>query len=126
MTAITQFVSFRGRISRKTFWLTWLALFGINLAVGLLIGLVSRSNQDVSRVLYLLWLPLCIYMSLPMQAKRWHDRGKSGWMILVNFIPIVGPLWALIELGFLRGTPITNRYGESPLAPAVVSAPPTT
>jgi hypothetical protein len=33
-------------------------------------------------------------------------------MILINFIPVVGLIWALVELGFRKGTSGPNRYGE--------------
>jgi uncharacterized membrane protein YhaH (DUF805 family) len=72
--------------------------------------------------------------------KRLHDRDKSGWWILLFY---VGPfvlngisatsesdlvssflalasfaitIWALVELGFLRGTVGPNQYGPDPLA----------
>jgi uncharacterized membrane protein YhaH (DUF805 family) len=69
--------------------------------------------------------------------KRLHDRDKSGWWVLVFYllpgvIGNIGPytgldfvfqlaslslsLWALVELGFLRGTSGQNRYGFDPLA----------
>ena len=51
-----------------------------------------------------------------MQVKRWHDRGKSGWWVLIALIPLVGPIWAIIETGFLPGTSGPNEYGPDPLA----------
>jgi len=48
-----------------------------------------------------------------IQIRRWHDRDKSGWWVFIGFIPIIGPLWTLIELGFLPGTPGPNHYGEA-------------
>jgi hypothetical protein len=51
------------------------------------------------------------------QAKRWHDRDKSAWWVLVYFIPIIGWLWSFIVAGFLRGTSGYNRFGPDPLAP---------
>jgi hypothetical protein len=38
-------------------------------------------------------------------------------MVLINLIPIIGWIWAIIELFFLRGTPGPNVYGPDPLAP---------
>ena len=52
-----------------------------------------------------LWLALCV--------KRYQDLDKSGWWSLVGFIPIIGPIWILIELGLMKGTPGHNRYGPS-------------
>jgi uncharacterized membrane protein YhaH (DUF805 family) len=51
-------------------------------------------------------------------VKRYHDRNKSGWWILIVFVPVIGGLWYFIECGFLRGTPGPNTYGPDPLAAA--------
>ena len=29
-------------------------------------------------------------------VKRWHDRDKSGWWIMIGVIPIIGSFWVLI------------------------------
>ena len=55
-----------------------------------------------------------LWPSLALQVKRWHDRDKSGWFVLVNLIPFIGWLWTLIECGFLDGTQGPNRFGPSP------------
>jgi len=49
-------------------------------------------------------------------VKRYHDRDKSGWWVLIIFLPVIGALWYLIECGFLRGTDGNNAYGPDPLA----------
>jgi uncharacterized membrane protein YhaH (DUF805 family) len=53
--------------------------------------------------------------SLAIYVKRWHDRGKSGWWVLIVFVPIIGYLWLLIECGFLAGDDGPNEYGPDPL-----------
>jgi len=55
-----------------------------------------------------------IWATLAVNCKRWHDLNKSGWWSLINLIPIVGQIWLFIELGFLKGTPGSNRFGEDP------------
>ena len=50
-----------------------------------------------------------------VHIKRFHDRDKSGWWVLIVLIPIIGAIWLLIELGFLKGTLGPNRFG-SPVA----------
>jgi uncharacterized membrane protein YhaH (DUF805 family) len=61
-----------------------------------------------------------LYPSLAVAAKRFHDRDKSGWWVLIIFIPIVGIIWYIVELGCLPGTPGPNRFGSDPLgAPAL-------
>ncbi|MEO0416282.1 MAG: DUF805 domain-containing protein, partial [Verrucomicrobiota bacterium] len=57
---------------------------------------------------------LLFWISLAVSVKRWHDRGKSGLWVLVNFIPVVGGLWELIECGCLDGDYGKNQYGLDP------------
>jgi uncharacterized membrane protein YhaH (DUF805 family) len=105
--------SFDGRINRGKFWLGIAVLYAIPWVAFMLAAMANSS--------LLWWLAsvvvlILIWPGLAISIKRWHDRGKSGWWILISFIPLIGPLWALIETGFLPGTPGTNRYGPDPLA----------
>ncbi|MBK1832874.1 DUF805 domain-containing protein [Roseibacillus ishigakijimensis] len=65
-------------------------------------------------VAFLLYIPAA-WVSFAAMSKRFHDRGKSGWMALVCLIPWVGGIWILIECGCLVGTPGPNPYGSDPL-----------
>jgi uncharacterized membrane protein YhaH (DUF805 family) len=107
------FFSFKGRIARRIWWLYGVAaLLGLYvLGVALLrIGGMPPNPANTLMNLLLLWPALAV------SVKRWHDRNKSGWWVLVNLIPLVGWLWGLVENGFLRGTPGPNRFGDEPLA----------
>ena len=55
-----------------------------------------------------------LWVDLAVSVKRWHDRDKSGWMLLIGLIPLVGLVWTLIECGFLDGERGPNQFGESP------------
>jgi len=48
-------------------------------------------------------------------VKRCHDRDKSGWWILLSVVPVIGWIWAIIELGCLKGADGPDRYGPDPL-----------
>ena len=52
-----------------------------------------------------------ILPGLAIAVRRLHDTNKSGWFFLINFIPIVGPIWFLI-LMLTKGDTYTNNYGE--------------
>jgi len=103
--------SFRGRVSRQQFWLMFLLSLPF-------ITAASVVNGDFERVTA--W-PGCLFLlpilwpGLAVSVKRWHDRDKSGWWYLINFIPLVGAIWALVENGFLKGTTGQNRFGPDPL-----------
>jgi len=107
-------ISFEGRIGRKTYWMCFLAFIGI----ALVLGIASAFLGKAAIILQLLLLIPMIWCGLAIQAKRWHDRDKSAWWILIGLLPIIGPIWALVENGFLRGTEGDNRFGADPLAGA--------
>lgn len=105
--------AFDGRINRAKFWTGIVVMWAVMWILAILAGLVdSWFMWTVFSIVAL----LIIWPSLAISIKRWHDRDKSGWWVLIGFIPLVGPIWALVETGFLPGTPGTNEYGPDPLA----------
>ena len=103
--------SFKGRISRLPFWVFTLASMTIALIPAFFIyGVGTDQAENFVNISSLIFL----WPALAVQAKRWHDRDKSAWWILINLVPLVGFIWALVENGFLRGTGATNRFGEAP------------
>jgi uncharacterized membrane protein YhaH (DUF805 family) len=59
---------------------------------------------------------LLTWMWIAIDVKRYHDRDRSGWWLLLLLIPVLGPLWLFVVLGFLKGTEGENRFGADPLA----------
>ena len=126
------FTSFDGRIGRQTWWLglivllvlQWIVMFVLSLVFGIsMMGNMDPNNPEAMgmamgamSVPFIIVLLIFLWPALALYAKRWHDRGKSGWWTLILLIPIIGGLWALIELGFLRGTEGPNQYGPDPVA----------
>ena len=118
--------SFQGRINRAKFWLVHVVIWVVVLVVfGAILGSAAVSSdpqaalQSVGVVGGLILLAvyiLALWIGLAIAAKRWHDRNKSGWWVLIAFVPVIGGLWYLIECGFLRGTAGPNTYGADPLA----------
>lgn len=108
--------SFEGRISRREFWLASLSVWLTLLVPVLLIDAIYGHRPPmVHKFAPLFFEFLSLWMFLAVQAKRWQDRDKSRAWVFINFFPpIIGPIWALIETGFLRGTPGPNEYGEDP------------
>jgi uncharacterized membrane protein YhaH (DUF805 family) len=82
-------------------------------AVAALLALALGDSPLTALLAFLLAIPAA-WANLALQAKRWHDRDKSGWWILVNLVPLVGGLWSFVETGLLPGTPGPNQFGESP------------
>ncbi len=104
--------SFKGRIPRKTYWYSALGMILASFVLMFLVALLTGGNESaISVIMLILYIPL-IWVSLAIQVKRWHDRNKSGWWVLISFVPLIGPIWALIENGFLAGDEAENRFGQ--------------
>lgn len=105
---------FKGRIPRRNFWAVSLITTVIFYGAVILLTVNAPENSPVpGLVILVLEIPL-VWISLAVQIKRWHDRDKSGWWVFINFIPIIGGIWAFVELGCLRGTIGSNQYGPDP------------
>lgn len=150
MDLTTLLFSFNGRINRGKYWLAVLIYFLV--WVAFIAGTVSWLGGFNADRLFsfvgtglLLWVVAiglflaCAWSGVVTGIKRLHDRGKSGWWIVVFWL---GPsalsgigstshastsfvfhlagfavsVWAFVELGCLRGTAGPNEYGPDPLA----------
>lgn len=129
--------SFQGRIGRKTFWM-WNVTYYI-LIVGFMAG-INVLFPAVAHLLLPLFLIVVLIPDLAITAKRWHDRNKSNWWLLMNVPLIAGRLsapasdpsqltqattlqlivsivalicgaWIFIECGLLKGSQGDNQYG---------------
>ena len=101
--------SFRGRINRQKWWLMIIEIIRIFVClIATVFSIVTSSG-----VLFGLGHILSLWC-LALDTKRWHDRNKSAWRVLIGFLPII-QIWAFVELGFLKGTEGPNRFGSDPL-----------
>jgi uncharacterized membrane protein YhaH (DUF805 family) len=112
------FTSFEGRIGRQSMWMGIIVLIVISIIIAVLDSILGTRTENGIGILGALFSLAAIYPSLALYAKRWHDRGKSGWWSLILLVPIIGALWVLIELGFLPGIEGPNQYGADPVAVA--------
>jgi uncharacterized membrane protein YhaH (DUF805 family) len=117
-----QLFSFSGRLNRAPYWIlyiaTWLVLGAIIFATGGAAAVHGGQAGGGSAIGGLISLVVCIawiWIALALNIKRFHDRDKSGWWVLIGLIPVIGALWILIECGFLPGTPGDNRFGSNPV-----------
>lgn len=88
-----------------TFWnaqlFIWLAFYVLFNCINLFIGY----HYTIAIYPLLYWALYCT------AAKRLHDRNRSGWLLLLTLVPILGPLWLFLQLGFRKGTPERNKHG---------------
>jgi uncharacterized membrane protein YhaH (DUF805 family) len=103
---------FEGRSSRREFWSFLLALWIVAVVVAFTLRAVAPDlliavSFPVLLVEYLL--------SLAVAVRHLHDTARSGWMLLVSMIPLIGLLILLVWFA-TASDPGANRYGPNPLA----------
>lgn len=102
---------FDGRLPRGRFWLgSLLAWAGFAL---LFAALEASAGRAATLVLY----PPFFWLLGLLLVRRLHDRGRSARALLVLLVPLLGPLWVVVETALRRGQAGDNRYGRDPLAP---------
>lgn len=100
------YFDFNGRARRKEYWMFTLVNVILVVVVGLVAGMIKQPWISSVFALALL-LP-----ALGVGARRLHDIGKSGWLLLVALIPLVG-LYLLYLLA-QDGNRGPNAYGPDP------------
>ena len=111
-------LSFRGRINRAKFWGVFLGAMALIALVSVMVYSVVENAEPSTVALGILVLTVIAFawISLANQVKRWHDLDFTGWMVLINLIPYLGGLVAIIWLGCVKGTGGPNSYGPDPLS----------
>ena len=121
--------SFKGRINRAAWWLLNLPIFAIFAISVVINNFPAKISLGFIPLLALVWVHLAV------TAKRLHDKDKPTWWVLLHFIPLIGiffllsaqltsgwstviyliaiitNLWAIFELGFIKGTQGGNQFG---------------
>ena len=103
-TCYKKFFDFSGRASKSEYW--WFQLYN---AIIYLLTFVFEGD------LTLLFSILIIANIIPIWAaavRRVHDSDKSGWMVLISVIPIIG-LYVIVLL-IQDGSKGKNRFGAKP------------
>lgn len=114
LETLNKYFVFEGRARRKEYWffvlfyyiLYFLFVFGDAL-LGLHIGETEFGFLTASYIL-LMFIP-----GISVAVRRLHDTGKSGFMIFINFVPLIGIFWFLF-LMIKEGDYGRNQFGDNP------------
>ncbi|ATF11314.1 DUF805 domain-containing protein [Brevibacillus sp. HB1.2] len=106
-SVLKKYVAFEGRARRQEYWMFTL----FNIIVSMVIALVDYLIGTGS-ILGMIYSLAVLLPSLSVTARRLHDTGKSGWWILLSFIPLIGAIVLLIFL--CKDGEGDNKYGANP------------
>lgn len=112
-----QLFSWRGRSGRATFWWTLIALKLTFLV--LFVFLRAEAGLASTLVLY----PPFFWILGALLARRLRDRGRAPAWLLVLLVPVLGPLWLLVEAGFRRAPPARTSTARTRSRPIPTTSP---
>ena len=92
------------------FLINCIVSFGLGFAGGALTAMTDSSIFSIIPLIYSLGV---LIPGIAVTIRRLHDTGKSGWYLLVSFIPLIGPL-ALLYFMVIDSAPGNNEYGPNP------------
>lgn len=105
---VEKYYDFTGRARRSEFWqfiLCYWIVDAVLTALGRHIGFFNIISSIVALAL--------LVPSLAVGARRLHDIGKSGWLQLFFFLPIIG--WILLIVWWAKDSqPGSNDFGPNP------------
>jgi uncharacterized membrane protein YhaH (DUF805 family) len=143
---LTTVFVFKGRIGRRRYWsLTLLYMSALAVGVAAFIAtsilLEAKPTDVLAPVMVGIGVVFFLTMSVAISGiavRRLHDRGKTGyWLMLYYAMPswlmknagldgaglvfaaaaLGAVLWAVIDLGVLRGEAGSNAFGPDPFHP---------
>ncbi len=114
LKVLKNYAKFSGRARRKEYWMFVLfdSIFILLLIFfDVIIGTFdTEAGMGLLGGLYLLAL---FIPRLAVTVRRLHDIGMNGWMVLIGFIPLVGP-FVLLAFMVQDSRPGENQYGPNP------------
>lgn len=118
---LRKYVTFAGRASRAEYWyaylfcsILWLLATLLDFSLVVQILTVDETANAPTILSSLVGLIL-FFPSLAAAVRRLHDINRSGWWLLIIFVPLIGVI-ALIAFFCQRGTAGANRFGDDPIA----------
>ncbi len=116
-TVLSKYATFQGRAVRSEFWFFVLFVFLLFTILAVIEGAVlapalgfSVFDPDAGQPLSLVASLGLLLPNIAVAVRRLHDIDRSGWWLLIGFVPILGFL-VLLYWYIQPGTQGTNQYG---------------
>lgn len=120
-TVLKKYAVFSGRARRKEYWMFILFHMIFTVVAVFLDKILGNAIEEFGYAYITILYVLVLFIpELAVSVRRLHDTGRSGFMIFVAFIPVIGTVWLFI-LMLLEGNSGDNKYGPDPTAAAATS-----
>lgn len=103
---LKNYVTFTGRARRKEYWMFTLFNIIVSIVLSIITGFIGLPEIAI---LY----SLAVFLpSIAVAIRRLHDTGRSGWWLLISFVPFIGIIILIIFT--VQESHEENQYGENP------------
>ena len=110
----SNYVNFRDRACRSEYWY-WVLFVILGDIVTIIIDALIGAQVTSSIFGLVVLIP-----GIAVSIRRLHDLDRTGWWILLGFIPLIG--WIILLIWYVtKGTDGPNRFGPDP--PTLQSLP---
>jgi uncharacterized membrane protein YhaH (DUF805 family) len=114
LKVLKQYADFSGRARRKEYWMFVLFNMIFAIVAAILDNVLGIAMEGTGYgPLYGIYALAVLIPGLAVAVRRLHDVGKSGWMILITLIPLIGAIWLLVLL-VTDSNLGENQYGQNP------------
>lgn len=104
-----------GRARRKEFWMFQLFMYVAVIALCIVASILTAISETLGMLVMVIIGIGALGLIVPgitLNIRRLHDIGKSGWWLLLSFIPFGGIV--LLVFACLDSQPGENQYGPNP------------
>jgi len=113
LKVLKQYADFSGRARRKEYWMFVLFNMIFAIVAAILDNVLGIAMEGTGYgPLYGIYALAVLIPGLAVAVRRLHDVGKSGWMILITLIPLIGAIWLLVLL-VTDSNLGENQYGQN-------------
>jgi uncharacterized membrane protein YhaH (DUF805 family) len=117
LTVWQKFAEFTGRSRRQEYWMFILFHMIIVFAAALVFGIIDSFVFGTTVLGFLLYVYAAAVLipALAVMVRRLHDTNRSGWWVLISFVPLIGSIILLVFM-VEDSQRFENQYGPSPKA----------
>jgi uncharacterized membrane protein YhaH (DUF805 family) len=108
LQTLKKFADFSGRARRTEYWMFFLFNFIIAIVLGVIDTIIGSPG-----IIGLIFALAILIPAIAVGVRRLHDTDRSGWWLLIAFVPILGGL-VLLVFFVLDSTAGANRFGANP------------
>lgn len=110
---LKKYTVFSGRAQRAEYWYFTLFSALVSIALILIDSVVGPLTYGGVGLLHALYVLAVLLPTIAVTVRRLHDTARSGWWVLISFVPLVGMIVLLVFM-IMDSEPGENIYGPNP------------